>query len=146
MGWDGQIALYSNKEKLLLLHWKANISKPSSSTASIWRKEGVACEDALSSMYHECGQKYSSKSDQLLVSLSPTTHSGTLNEWWAETILAEIGYAAALDLDRRPRLSRTNTGKFTMYPVCTKRVSRCLKYDISPLSCVICFPREHYGA
>ncbi len=41
----------------------------------------------------------------------------------AETILAAIDYATALDLDRRPRLSRTNAGKFTMYPVSTKRVS-----------------------
>ncbi len=41
----------------------------------------------------------------------------------AETILAAINYAAALDLDRQPRLSRANAGKFTMYLVSTKRLS-----------------------
>ncbi len=65
------------KAMLLLLHWEANIFEPSVSTASIWRKDGVACEKAPSSMYHGYSQKYSSKSHQLLVSLSPTTHSGT---------------------------------------------------------------------
>ncbi len=68
------------KEKLLLLHWEANLTEPNVSTASIWRKEAVACEEALSLIYHECGQKNGSKSHQSSVSLSPTTHSGTSNE------------------------------------------------------------------
>ena len=32
----------------------------------------------------------------------------------AQTTASLIDYAAALDLDRRPRLSRTNAGKFKM--------------------------------
>ena len=32
----------------------------------------------------------------------------------AETITNAINYAAALDLDRRPRLSRTNAGRLMM--------------------------------
>ncbi len=58
----------------------------------------------------------------------------------AEIILAAIDYAAALDLDRQPWLSRTNKGKFTMYPASTKNASRCLKiWHLNSLSCS-CFP------
>ncbi len=53
---------------------------------AICRKEGVACEEAPSSMYHERGEKYSgggkysTKSYQLLVRLLPTINPGTSNE------------------------------------------------------------------
>ncbi len=54
----------------------------------------------------------------------------------AETILAAIDYAAALDQDRRPQRSRTITGKITMFPVSTKSLSRCSK--IQYLTSLLC--------
>ncbi len=44
-----------------------------------------------------------------------------------ETMLAGINYAAALDLERQPRLSRTSAGTFTLYSVSTKRPCICLE-------------------
>ncbi len=57
-----------------------------------------------------------------------------------ETILAAINYAAGLDLDGQPWLSRNNAGKFIVYPVSTKRPFRYLKHDLSPICCATCFP------